>query len=342
MNFRIGICDEDWDIFFHDTKIRRKDSFLKDLPDKLDKENISVVFNHLNMMTLCPGNPDFQDLIKRKFDSQETCFKDQAGKEIKAIIQHPNIINQGNMSTIRAVDCDTNIQTQKKTCPGCSKYRQTLNKIRATNNARDSKQIGNVPNDSTNNRYMNKTQLTTKCEEQARTIKSLKQTVNRKNAFILEMINDEGCVVQDEQLSDLCTKLINDVACPFPDDSAQSLLWHQQKQYATAKNKRTMRWHPVMIRWCISIYLKSPGAYEHLCDSGFLFLPTRRTLNNYLSFTEAKVGFNADVFKHLLTLTEKQKSTHVGLAHDEMKIKSGLVYNKHTGRIIGFTDLGGS
>jgi len=31
---------------------------------------------------------------------------------------------------------------------------------------------------------------------------------------------------------------------------------------------------------------------------------------------------------------------YVSLIIDEMKIKEGLVYNKHSGKVIGFTDLG--
>lgn len=138
----------------------------------------------------------------------------------------------------------------------------------------------------------------------------------------------------------MCTKVLSEITCPFPEDTPQSLLWNQQLEYASVKDKRMIRWHPVMIRWCISIFIKSPSAYDHLRDSGFLFLPSRRTLNKYISFTDAKAGFNPDVFQHLITLAEKNETKNIGLAHDEMKISAGLVYNKHTGRIVGFTDLG--
>ena len=36
----------------------------------------------------------------------------------------------------------------------------------------------------------------------------------------------------------------------------------------------------------------------------------------------------------------KEKDRHVLIAFDEMKIKSGLVYHKASGRLIGFTEMG--
>ena len=55
-----------------------------------------------------------------------------------------------------------------------------------------------------------------------------------------------------------------------------------------------------MLRWCISIFLKSPSAYEHLRNYGFLALPHKNTLKKYTNFTEPCCGTNTDVIKHLL------------------------------------------
>ena len=63
----------------------------------------------------------------------------------------------------------------------------------------------------------------------------------------------------------------------FSHDSPQYLLWEQQQKQASYSDSKSMKWHPVMIRWCISIYLKSPSAYEQLRNSGFLKLPNKKT-----------------------------------------------------------------
>ena len=47
------------------------------------------------------------------------------------------------------------------------------------------------------------------------------------------------------------------------------LLWEQQKKMNKLKKASSLKWHPVMIRWCFSVYLKSPGKICYLCDLAF-------------------------------------------------------------------------
>ena len=65
-----------------------------------------------------------------------------------------------------------------------------------------------------------------------------------------------------------------------------------------------MKWHPIMIRWSIFIYLKLPGAYEQLGNSGFLKLAHKKTLSKYTNYTEPKYGINIDVVKDLVAKTK--------------------------------------
>ena len=43
----------------------------------------------------------------------------------------------------------------------------------------------------------------------------------------------------------------------FDENSPQRFLWEEQKKQASYKNLKSVRWHPVFIRWCFAIYLKS-------------------------------------------------------------------------------------
>lgn len=73
-------------------------------------------------------------------------------------------------------------------------------------------------------------------------------------------------------------------------------------------------------------------------------LPSQRTLRDYTYFLESTIGFSSAVDQHLMgtakieTLADYQKC--VALVLDEMHIKEDLVYNKHTGNLIGFVNLG--
>ena len=78
-----------------------------------------------------------------------------------------------------------------------------------------------------------------------------------------------------------------------------------------------------MIRWCVSVYLKSPATLKHLRDSGFFVLPHRTTLNEYFNFTEAKSGFNPDIvqllFGEVKDYKDFEKKNRIAVGGNENK-----------------------
>ena len=77
---------------------------------------------------------------------------------------------------------------------------------------------------------------------------------------------------------------------------------------------------------------------------GILQLPCERTLQDYTRWIKADCGVQPEVTEQLLketnldSLEEWQK--YVAVVFDEMKIKEGIVYNKHDCRIVGFVNFG--
>ena len=128
----------------------------------------------------------------------------------------------------------------------------------------------------------------------------------------------------------------------FPHDSPQYPPWERQQKQASYSDNKSMKWHPVMLRWGISIYLKSPGAYEQLRNSGFLKLPHTKTFSKYANYIEPKCGINIDVVKQVVTKTKEYINLQhtVRILFDKTKIKSGLVYPKQTGSIVEFCGMG--
>lgn len=127
----------------------------------------------------------------------------------------------------------------------------------------------------------------------------------------------------------------------FPKGSFRRVFWDQQLEAAKAKDPRQMRWHPCVIRWCLNLKLLSSSAYHALRTSGFIKLPSERTLSDYTHFIKSKAGFHDDLDRLLVkeasleTLPDWKK--HVVLVLDEMKMKESLVYE---GEVIGFLNLG--
>ena len=97
-----------------------------------------------------------------------------------------------------------------------------------------------------------------------------------------------------------------------------------------------------MIKWCLSIKLKSSGVYESMHE--FLTLPSSRTLRDYTHYIKASTGFQPEVTEQLMKeaklKTLKDFEKNVVLVFDKVKIKDSLVYDKHGVRIIGFIDVG--
>ena len=70
------------------------------------------------------------------------------------------------------------------------------------------------------------------------------------------------------------------------------------RDQATAINTeaKQMRWHPLVIRWCLHIYIKSHKLYDDLRNSGGLKLPSGRTLSDYKNFCSLESGWQTRIF----------------------------------------------
>ena len=73
-------------------------------------------------------------------------------------------------------------------------------------------------------------------------------------------------------------------------------------------------------------------------------LPSQRTLRDYTHYVKASTGFSSDVDKMLMQAAKidscPEREKNVILLLDEMHIKEDLVFDKHTGSMIGFANLG--
>ena len=59
------------------------------------------------------------------------------------------------------------------------------------------------------------------------------------------------------------------------------------------------RYHPHVIRFCLSVHVESPSAYRELRDSGILVLPSERTLRVYDNFFKQSVSFHPENIERL-------------------------------------------
>ena len=130
----------------------------------------------------------------------------------------------------------------------------------------------------------------------------------------------------------------------YPEGSFQRIFWDQQLEAAKYQKACNMKWHPLMIKWCLYLRYKSSGAYELLRESGCVKLPSQRTLRDYTHVIKKATGFSLELDAQLMKAADieclEMWQKCVMLILDEMKIREDLVYDKCTDELIGFTDLG--
>ena len=179
--------------------------------------------------------------------------------------------------------------------------------------------------------------------------KALKMKITRLKIKLMNEIETRGIVLDEEISADLkqvMEEKENDIAEQFPEDSFQYIFWTQQKQAfgKTGDQVKGIRWHPLVIKWCLYLRHQSSKAYDALRESRIISLPSQRTLRDFSHCIKAKSGFSVEVDDQLMKASNIASCPPyeklVALLLDEMHIKEGLVFDKHAGRIIGFTDLG--
>ena len=101
------------------------------------------------------------------------------------------------------------------------------------------------------------------------------------------------------------------------------------------RDARSMKWDPLMIRWCLYLCHVCGSGYEVLREAGVIKLPCQCTLRDYTYITNATVGFSDNVDKQLMESVRitkcEEREKYVAILMDEMHIKEDLVFDKHTG-----------
>ena len=156
-------------------------------------------------------------------------------------------------------------------------------------------------------------------------------------------------VTVGEELHNELTKIMmersEEIQQQYPENSFQCLFWEQQLQATQAKCCTEVRWHPLIVWWCLHLKLLSSAAYHSLRSTGFIKLPSERTLREYTHSIQSGTGVQQEVTQQLqheiakIDMPEEVKQ-HTVVVCDEVKVKDGIVYDKHSFQVIGFTNLG--
>ena len=301
----------------------------------LTAETLSLLLTKLDGLPICAGQPDvhFVKMVAAK-----------KGKIISPDGKVAAYVDDDTCTkTIRTGDCELICPTPK--CESCKSYRANLRSMYnrwSKHRAFD----GSDTSSHTNDRYLNTPEKKAKLDGLRKRVYAAEEEVKRLKDKVRTLLK-QGDTVDSELHSDLLhimNENVDQIRKAYPENSFSRLFWDEQLKAASTKDPRQVRWHPVLIKWCLNLKLLSSSAYHAMRTSGFLKLPLVRTLRDYVHYFSNRPGFQKEVHQQLLkeakieSLPENRR--FFSLILDEMKIKEGLVYNKHSGEMIGFTHLG--
>ena len=322
---------------------RRKVDLPKSAPSvQLNVQSVCTFLSYLSEISVCIGNPD--DHIVGLIPEVGGGLSGRTGpliayREGDFMAQCGNVRYSG---TLRHVDCRMLVFGAR--CSNCQEIRSILRKRGARNKQPQGTQPTSKTYPALEDQRLKLKQLQQDKRRLSRRLTAMSSKVSSLEFSLRQLIVREGEVFYHQQNSDiesLVEDSVSEFEKAFPADSFQRCFWEEQLRYNRLSDKKGMRWHPLIIRWCLYIRSKSSKAYDGLRQ--FLNLPSQRTLYDYSHFTEHSTGFQLNVTKQFVKEVDKwagdESSQYVGILFDEVKVKSDLVYDKHTGELVGYVNL---
>ncbi|KAK7461251.1 hypothetical protein BaRGS_00038712, partial [Batillaria attramentaria] len=302
---------------------------------------ILMTLKKLSSWKICQGNPDekMQRLVPVR-----AAFSDSSGKCVG--FREPNVGAQYT-STVRSSKCGmlTSPDDKKARCRACAVFRKTL--LKRVSKCPPAAQLSS----RTSHANMTREELCRKLDEGRHERVSLQRELEKTRNSVYREIKTKGHRLNETDSSDLLQVLKDSeghIQEQLPEDALPRVFLEQQLRYHKLEKKNGMRWHPMVIRWCLYLRHKSAAAYDALTKSGFVALPSSRTLYDYSSVLPSKAGFQPETLMHLRMeagragMFRNKWNNYVGILQDEIHVSQGLVYNKHSGELIGFTNLEGA
>ena len=173
--------------------------------------------------------------------------------------------------------CEVLVDCFQERCGHCVKHRKILT-------AMISRASRALQNDGRTCPSSHTTYLCLSSDEKSERLRRLhkktrigQQQIKRLQGALADTTGTDG-VDLDEAFHDDFTQLIKDhskdVESTFEEGTFQRLFWSQQQTASSLKNSKSMRWHPLIIKWCLYLRHLSGKAYELLRSSGCIKLPS--------------------------------------------------------------------
>lgn len=280
-------------------------------------DKIASVISKVRQFEICVGANDknYSMFWKRMVDS---FIDDNYFREPKYV------------QVCRSTSCEYLVSQRAKRCKGCA----VLTKNIARKFRRNEKSLDQTPNKHKPDKYLSTPENQRRGKRRVKITTNLKRQNQRLRAKIALLLDKEGTFIDEDLSKDLSDAMKSNGLTPF-----QKLFINEQIKASKVKSAQGRRWHPAMIRFALNIQLHSSKDYEVL--GRYLELPSERTLFDYSHVHESKEGICLktveDISKKIADMEDYQ--AYHSMYYDEVYISQNLVFNKTTGKMMGYSKL---
>ena len=334
-----------WSLFVHNHEIKHnKCTALATVPERLNPNTLARLLNLVDCLGVCVGQPD-EHFIAMAIARKGT-FTSHDGATVASLDHYAPVSLNGESfaQTVRTTSCELLVHGVK--CDSCKTYRAMLRTRYNRWCHRRSEQISETTSHA-NERYMKTPEKKAKLGKMKARTHAAEQEIRKLQQKIEQLTEKQGESVNIALHTDLLSIMhekTDEIEKAYPKGSFRRLFWEEQFRAACAKDPRQVRWHPLIIRWCLNLKLLSSAAYHATRTAGFIKLPSERTLRDYTHYFRSQTGFQQEVNQQLQKEANLEALPECrrfcSLVVDEMKVKENLVYDKYTGEIVGFISLG--
>ena len=198
-------------------------------------------------------------------------------------------------SSYRSSDCRMLLNGSSNKCDSCKKFekpneRQIIMKEKIANTPAKL----NVSLSKTNPSHVNLAlkEQGRKCTEVEKKISKMQEQINLLRVEVNPVLKDHIHELIEHNL---------EVVSPF-----MELFWKEQKKYLSIKPK-AKKYHPMIIRFFLSLAAKSLSVYDELRDWNILILPSRGTFRNYKNAIRPHAEFKESAIDELTKIVSSLK-----------------------------------
>jgi len=285
-------------IYIHRIELDQDHDLWIGLPKMYDSlSNIQSLLAKLTSYSVCTGNheQEFIDLTPvgsaiehhSKSTPSSPCHGYREGDfgAVKGLLSYS--------STVRNVKCALLVQGNR--CSPCSHLRRILicrkNRLEEKRRKSDGDSTPSYLSKNFRHCNMSREELIGKIFQQKEKINNLQNEIARVQRQFQKDVANSGVTLntcQSMEMKDAMAVCTDEMEKAFPDaNSYQRLFWCEQFKSINVNSSKGMRWHPMILRWCLYLRQKSNTAYDALRDSGFITLPSTRTLFDYSHYTKS-------------------------------------------------------